>query len=411
MEQKDLELFIEKVKLAAGEKVSAELTALQKSMNELIEAKASNEQLIAVKAEIMTALEKQSEIIKGFKTQGEPEFKSVIQLAKEHIEGNKEVKAAIESGENVKFQVKVAGDITIAGSTSTTATAPHGATYGVDPNMVMAFAKKPRIADLFEGSQIAEETHVYTEQRAKDGAAAWKTEGASADKIDYSFVSSSSSVKEVKVRTKISKKALKYINNLYNTITQLVTRDLRIKVSYDLLYSDNTSTPEAIKGITVYDIPYPTSSSFDLDVPNAKMADALVCSKSVILSRDADEVNFVVVNPTDEAKLLIERDKQQAGQANIVMVGNTMTVNGVPIVVSNQVEAGYFLMGNSALFDVHPSGAIDIELGNSGTDLDAGMKTIYVSQFYHVFLKENYSGAFIYAKFSDVIAQINKPQA
>ena len=45
-------------------------------------------------------------------------------------------------------------------------------------------------------------------------------------------------------------------------------------------------------------------------------------------------------------------------------------------------------------------------IGNESDDLKKGMKTIYVSQFYHVFLKENYEGNFVYDTIADVQTQI-----
>ena len=404
---------------ALGEKVKESLQTEIKANNELVvDLKEAHESMTAEVTALKAAGEKVGDLEKSLEAisklvknlnpgMNAQEVKSVMGLVKNHIEGDADLKNSIAEGRDVKFQVKTVGTISIADNLSdTSAIKPTATTYGIDPNIVLEWTKKPKALDFFEKENIPEGTWTYTEQKAKDGEAAWKAEGASADQIDYEWATSSSAVKEIKVFTKVTKKALQYIPGFLSAIQNLVTRDLRVKTSYDVLYSTESAT--APKGLTKHDIGFPATTSLDGKFKEPSIATVATVCKSIIMSRDADDVNFIMMNPLSEAELLEERDSKPAGQANIVMIGAIPTIAGVPVIFSNQIEAGYILIGDASKFNVHPSGVLDIELGTEDKDLRNGIKTLYVSQFYHVFLKQNYVGGFIYDNIEDIKTQITQ---
>ncbi|MCK5604067.1 hypothetical protein KAR91_19425, partial [Candidatus Pacearchaeota archaeon] len=290
---------------------------LDKRLNGIMTEKMFTEKMegFKIKAEtikeINDSLKAQSDIIKAFNAGSDDLPKTIMQATKAHIEGNEDLKKTLESGDSVKFKVKfttkAAGTMTVAGSLDSSASvAPSGTTYTIDPNFIREYAQQPDIASIFQSSRIDTEVYTYTEQRAKDGSPDWKAEGATADTVDYEWVTSSSEVKEIKVKGKVSKKAMRYIPNFLMEVESLMTRDMKIKASSDFLYGDNVANTASVKGLTKHDIGFPGTTSFDGTISNPATADAITVSQAIIATRNADPVNVIILNPVDVAHLRIE---------------------------------------------------------------------------------------------------------
>jgi HK97 family phage major capsid protein len=233
------------------------------------------------------------------------------------------------------------------------------------------------------------------------------TEGNQKTKISALLTAQQSNYHELGDFIKISERMLNDIPYMSGEITTLLTDCLEKAVDDALLLTTNWGLIAASGGIA----PGYTSTSMDDSVSHAGELDAILACFVQIY-----EANFVptliAINPATWGKLMTAKAstfEYTAGDLSMVVniTPNGMTINGVPVVMSNKIPAGKVLVGDFSKANVWIYGGVNVEMGWDGEDFTYNLRTIKAWENVHFYVKTNEKPAFVYATIATVVAAIS----
>lgn len=192
----------------------------------------------------------------------------------------------------------------------------------------------------------------YVRENGGEGAFATVAEGALKPQVDYDLSYQTTNVKKIAGHIRISEEMIEDVPYITNYITTRGAEDLRLVEDAQILYGDGTG--QNLRGITLDAAAFSRPTGMGT-VTNANNVDVLRAAMAQIrVGRYA--ASAVMLNPIDVAVLEMAKDTQGAYlYSNFTNENSIPRVWGLPIIVSDSVTAGSFLVGDfrngAELFD------------------------------------------------------------
>jgi hypothetical protein len=275
--------------------------------------------------------------------------------------------------------------------------------------------RRPReyVYDLANVTTVSEieQFKTWLEEGDEQGAFAVVAEGGLKPLVSTSLVRNFSEYRKVAGKYVVTEEFTKFRTRAYNIIRRLIEqkmlRDKAAILTTSLLADAAPYTASALDN----QFPFPTDWH----------AIAAVASQIEALDFSPD---LIILNPQDKWRIGMSQD--QEGRFYMQVPGMDPTAEprilGFNIRTSNRVPVGYFLLGESGLWEIEQEG-ITVRIGygvtvtggasNGGgsvtdvqSDLDHNRFRVIVENYFHNWIATNNTGSFVYANFAAVKAAV-----
>ena len=384
----------------------------QKALNEAIEAKASKEDILALKAEILKQKDAQfDQLQEALKLQGialkklsaeevegkEVSFKKSLRSKLDaNIEGLKRLKNSSSAADNVSFDVKAVGDMSLAGNvTGQVPQADRISGLNAVPSRVV------RLLDIVSGGTIGSNLVEWVYQANKEGAAGPTAESSAKNQIDFDLLVGSQKVEKTTAYITVTDEMLDDVDFIESAINNELTKEL-LKAVEAGVYGGSGVSPQMNGIFTV--APGFAAGVFAGTVDNANSVDVLsVAMDQIMIAQEGAAVpNFILMHPSDVTALKMVKvsstDKRYVER--LAMVGGELSLDGVPIIPTTLVTVDKYLVGDFSKASVLTKQSVSIEVGYNADNFVKNYKTIRAEWRGVTFVKNNDRSAFVAGDFS-----------
>ena len=309
-------------------------------------------------------------------------------------------KASAEQN-GITFEIKAAG--TMLESTNVS-----GGNVPVEQRIAglnLIATRRPRLIDLFAKGQAASNIISWVYQANRDGAAGGTAEGDTKNQIDFDLVVASQAVVKRTAYIKISTEMLDDIDFIQSEINNELMRLLMLDIE-STAYSGNGTAPN-LNGIRTVATAF-AAGTFAATVDNANEADVLTVAINQIAIANQEAPNAILMHPSDITKLKLYKvsatDRRYIDR--LIFIGNTLTLDGVPMIGSTLVTAGTYLVGNFNMSTMYQKNAVTINMGLDGNDWTKNLRTIIAEWRGALVTKNNDRTAFVKGTFATDIAAL-----
>ena len=369
--------------------------------------KGSQEEVEAAKAqitELKEAIRMQGTTLKAIQTgqlsgrqvnNAEGTVKAILEAHKEDF--SKAANGKHEFG----FTMKTVGDMTFSGNV--TGTVPQAQRLEGVNDIAERFAVTYGLCMQMTTDRNVIEWVYETAQEGTPGATA---EGAAKNQIDNNFVVASVSLKKYTAYLKVSTEMLDDASFMEGWLRNKLILRLFLAVDNGILNADGTSN--TVDGIlnnaTAFD-----AGTFANTVYNANAVDSLtVAINQIKIANQAVGNLAIMMHPSDVTALKLEKvsttDKRYVEKLS--MVGDQLSLSGVPIVENVNIAAGDFLVGDFSKATVVQKSGINVEVGLDGNDLTKNMRTFVAEWRGALFIENNNTTAFVTGTFATTNAAL-----
>jgi len=402
-------------KLPAGEALELmnEFNAIkQKALNEAIEAKASKEDILELKAEILKQKDAQfDQLQEALKLQGialkklsseevegkEVSFKQSLRTKLDsNIEGLKRLKNSSSAADNVKFDVKAVGDMSLAGNvTGQVPQALRISGLNSVPSRVV------RLLDIVSGGTIGSNLVEWVYQANKEGSAGPTAESSAKNQIDFDLLVGSQKVEKTTAFITVTDEMLDDVDFIESAINNELTKEL-LKAVETGVFGGSGVSPQMNGIFTV--APAFAAGVFAGTVDNANSVDVLsVAMDQIMIAQEGSAVpNYILMHPSDVTALKMVKvsstDKRYVER--LAMVGGELSLDGVPIIPTTLVTVDKYLVGDFSKASVLTKQSVSIEVGYNADNFVKNYKTIRAEWRGVTFVKNNDRSAFVAGDFS-----------
>ena len=312
-------------------------------------------------------------------------------------------KAAKEGKHEFTFSLKVAGDMTLAGNV--TGTVPQAQRLeGIND----IAEREAKTYSLFPKLRTAGNTIEWVYETAQDGTIDGTAEGAAKDQIDNDFVVTSVALVKRAAYFKVSTEMLDDASFMEGWLRNKLIVRLFLDVDNQAL-NGNGSAPN-MNGILNQATSF-AAGTFANTVDNANDVDSLVVAANQIRLANHNGALTIMMHPSDVAALKLEKlsatDKRYVER--LMMVGSTLTMDGIPIIENTNITAGDFLIGDFGKATIVEKSGIDIQVGLDGSDFTKNMRTILAEWRGQLFVQNNDTTAFVKGTFATTNAALETP--
>jgi HK97 family phage major capsid protein len=312
-------------------------------------------------------------------------------------------KAAKEGKHEFTFSLKVAGDMTLAGNV--TGTVPQAQRLeGIND----IAEREAKTYSLFPKLRTAGNTIEWVYETAQDGTIDGTAEGAAKDQIDNDFVVTSVALVKRAAYFKVSTEMLDDASFMEGWLRNKLIVRLFLDVDNQAL-NGNGSAPN-MNGILNQATAF-AAGTFANTVDNANDVDSLVVAANQIRLANHNGSLTIMMHPSDVAALKLEKlsatDKRYVER--LMMVGSTLTMDGIPIIENTNITAGDFLIGDFGKATIVEKSGIDIQVGLDGSDFTKNMRTILAEWRGQLFVQNNDTTAFVKGTFATTNAALETP--
>jgi HK97 family phage major capsid protein len=243
-------------------------------------------------------------------------------------------------------------------------------------------------------------------ETAQEGTPGATAEGAQKNQIDNNFVVASVSLKKYTAYLKVSTEMLDDASFMEGWLRNKLILRLFLAVDNGILNADGTSN--TVDGIlnnaTAFD-----AGTFANTVYNANDVDSLtVAINQIKIANQAVGNLAIMMHPSDVTALKLEKvsttDKRYVEKLS--MVGDQLSLSGVPIVENVNITAGDFLVGDFSKATVVQKSGINVEVGLDGNDLTKNMRTFVAEWRGALFIENNNTTAFVTGTFATTNAAL-----
>ena len=411
-------------KLPAGE--ALELmnefnAAKQKALNEAIEAKASKEDIEAMKAEILKQKDAQfDQLQEALKLQGialkkltseevegkEITFKQSLRSNLDaNFEGLKRLKSSSSAADNVKFDVKAAGDMSLSGNvTGQVPQAFRIAGINDVPSRTVT------LLGIVSGGTIGSNLVEWVYQANKDGSAGPTAEGSAKNQIDFDLLVGSQKVEKTTAYITVTDEMLDDVDFIESAINNELTKEL-LKAVEAGVYSGSGVSPQ-MNGISTVATAF-AAAPFANAIDNANEVDVLtVAINQIMIAQEGSAIpNYILMHPSDVTALKMVKvsstDKRYVER--LAMVGGELSLDGTPIIPTTLVTQGDYLVGDFSKASVLTKQSVSIEVGYNADNFVKNYKTIRAEWRGVTFVKNNDRTAFVKGDFATDKAALETP--
>lgn len=309
-------------------------------------------------------------------------------------------KASAEQN-GITFEIKAAG--TMLESTNIS-----GGNVPVEqriPGLNLIATRQLRLMDLFAKGAASSNIISWVYQANRDGAAGGTAEGDTKNQIDFDLVVASQAVVKRTAYIKVSTEMLDDIDFIQSEINNELMRLLMLDIELTS-YSGNGTAP-ALNGIRTVATAF-AAGTFAATVDNANEADVLTVAINQIAIANQEAPNAILMHPSDITKLKLYKvsatDRRYIDR--LIFIGNTLTLDGVPMIGTTLVTAGTYLVGNFNMSTMYQKDAVTINMGLDGNDWTKNLRTIIAEWRGALVTKNNSRTAFVKGTFSTDIAAL-----
>lgn len=267
--------------------------------------------------------------------------------------------------------------------------------------------RRVRLLDLFAKGTATSNIISWVYQANRDGSAGGTTEGSAKNKIDFDLVVASQSVVKRTAYIKVSTEMLQDIDFIESEIRNELMRMLMLDVE-NTAYSGDGTAP-ALNGVRTVATAF-SAGDFALAVDNPNEADVLVVAMNQIALANQEAPNAILMNPTDIAKLKLYKvsatDKRYIDR--LLYIGDTLTLDAVPMIGTTLVTAGTYMVGNFNLATLYSKESVTINMGLDSDDWTKNLRTIIAEWRGALVVKNNNRTAFVKGTFSTDITALTK---
>jgi len=329
---------------------------------------------------------------------------SIERAIEENIENFKS-HASGDSNTKFKFEVKVAGDMTLTGNVSGGTMPQPQRLEGVNDIAERVAVTYGMIPKLTTDRNAIEWVYEANQDGTIDGTA----EGAAKDQIDNDFVVTSVSLVKRAAYFKVSTEMLDDVTFMAGWLRNKLIIRLFLDVDNQCLNGDNTG--QNLNGIINQATAF-AAGTFANTVDNANDVDSLVVAINQIEIANQSVGNLQIqMHPSDVAALklikLSATDKRYIDR--LVMVAGELSLDGVPIVKNNNITVGDFLVGDFSKATIVQKSGISVEVGLDGNDFTNNMRTILAEWRGQLFVQNNDTSAFVTGTFATTNAALETP--
>ena len=388
-------------KLPAGE--ALELmnefnAAKQKALNEAIEAKASKEDIEAMKAEILKQKDAQfDQLQEALKLQGI----ALKKLTSEEVEG----KEVTFKQSLIKFDVKAAGDMSLAGNvTGQVPQALRIAGINDVPSRTVT------LLGIVSGGTIGSNLVEWVYQANKDGSAGPTAEGSAKNQIDFDLLVGSQKVEKTTAYITVTDEMLDDVDFIESAINNELTKEL-LKAVEAGVYSGSGVSPQ-MNGISTVATAF-AAAPFANAIDNANEVDVLtVAINQIMIAQEGSAIpNYILMHPSDVTALKMVKvsstDKRYVER--LAIVGGELSLDGTPIIPTTLVTQGDYLVGDFSKASVLTKQSVSIEVGYNADNFVKNYKTIRAEWRGVTFVKNNDRTAFVKGDFATDKAALETP--
>jgi HK97 family phage major capsid protein len=312
-------------------------------------------------------------------------------------------KAAKEGRHDFKFEldVKAVGDMTFANNLSGGDMPQAQRLEGIN-NIA---EREARIYSRIPKLTTAGNTIDWIYETAQEGAAAGTAEGSAENQIDNNFVVTSVSLLKQTAYFKVSTEMLDDVSFMATWLRNKLIVRLFLRVDSQVLVGDGTGTN--LNGVVTQATAF-AAGTFANAVDSANDVDSLVVAANQIRTANHNGALTIVMHPDDVTALklvkLTSTDKRYVER--LMMVGSSLSMDGIPIVETTAMTAGDFLIGEFGKALVAEKGGIMVEVGLDGNDFTNNMRTILGEWRGEVIIENNDTSAFVTGTFATTNAAL-----
>jgi HK97 family phage major capsid protein len=313
--------------------------------------------------------------------------------------------ASGDSNSKFKFEVKVAGDMTLGGNVSGGTMPQPQRLEGVNDiaeRVAITYAMIPKLTTDRNAIE-------WVYESAQDGTIDGTAEGTAKDQIDNDFVVTSVSLVKRAAYFKVSTEMLDDVSFMAGWLRNKLIIRLFLDVDNQCLNGDNTG--QNLNGIINQATAF-AAGTFANTVDSANDVDSLVVAINQIEIANQGTGNLQIqMHPSDVAALKLVKlsatDKRYIDR--LVDVAGQLSLDGVPIVKNNNITAGDFLVGDFSKATIVQKGGIMVEVGLDGNDFTTNMRTILAEWRGQLFVQNNDTSAFVTGTFATTNAALETP--
>ena len=300
-----------------------------------------------------------------------------------------------------RFELKAAGDMTIAGNVSGGNVPQAQRLEGIND----IAEREAKSYALFPKLRTAANTIEWVYETGQDGTIDGTAEGAAKDQIDNDFVVTSVALVKRAAYFKVSTEMLDDVSFMEGWLRNKLIVRLFLDVDNQVL-NGNGAAPN-LKGVIDYATAF-AAGTFANAVDSANDADSLVVAANQIRLANHNGALTIMMHPSDVAALKLVKlsasDKRYVER--LAMAGDSLSIDGMPIVENVNLTAGDFLIGDFAKATIVEKRGLELELGLDGNDFIQGMRTIQADWRGQLFVQDNDTTAFVTGTFATVKAAL-----
>jgi len=388
-----------------------------KAFNELKDAEGENSKAIAEMSKAVLAIkdEQLKSLNEALKEQGvaltklqKGETPNVSQESlKAKLEGKRAELATLKGSSsamnNVKIELKAAGDMSF--TDNVTGQVPQA--YRI-PGFNDLPQRETRMLDLPVKATVDSNLIEWVYEANEDGTAGYTAEGQLKNQIDFDLLVGSEKVQKITAFITITDELLDDPAQMESKIRTKLTEKLLQAVELGYYSGNGTTNLNGIRTVASAFDPGTFATGSANEVENANIVDVIVVAKNQIQLANQSMPNAILMNPTDVAvmKTIKVSATDRRYVERVLVSGNTLSIDGTPVVVSNLVAPGEYVVGDFGLSTLYTKQALTIEIGYNADNFVKNFKTIRAEWRGAAVVETNDRGAFVAGDFATDIAAI-----
>lgn len=285
-------------------------------------------------------------------------------------------------------------------SPMTPANSYNGSAYLPIPEFQAGATEIVRIAptfwDYLKKGRTGSAAYVWVNKKNPLGAAGFIGPGVAKPGISFEIATEISNAKKIAVSEKCATELLEDIDGMASWLQQEIEYQLKHKLNTTLMTGVNSSTVPA--GIQTISVAYTLTT---VKTTNPNRWDAIRACVAQLRSGNLKGDVTAFVNPVDYANMVLTKAQSQ-GQ--LFMPAET----GATIVEDNNIPIGYLQVAILDYYRILIYKDFSIAFGWENDDFTKNLVTAIGEMRLHQFFSENYTGAFIYDTFANIMVAIEE---
>lgn len=319
---------------------------------------------------------------------------------KEQLKGlfsEENINSVLKNNSNHMVGIEVKAASTIM-TTNASTNATHALSFEVIPGINEAPREQPVVLTALNKGKTSSRTIIWINRVNGEGGAAFIAEGVLKPLMDWTYAEENSIAKKVAVSAKVSSEMLNDFEYMESEIRMLLTRDLYQKIDDKLLAGTTNDEP---KGIIVNAGGY-LGSGLDgqINMPNNADAIRAAMLQMRLINYKPD---VVFMNPTDAAVM----DLTKSSTGNYIKIELEGVLRSLQIIETTQIDAGKFLLMDTAKWIVKILEDLRIEFGWENDDFRKNLVTIICEARLHSYQNSIDKGSVIHESFATVKEALN----